>query len=275
MGLVVARLANAHGTAQIALHGGHVLDYTPTGQRPVVWLSERSLFQAGKAIRGGIPVCWPWFGPHPSDTSKPAHGFARTSVWDVRSTIGEDDATTLVLGLLPDDATRALWPHAFDLELSVVLGNQLYVALTMTNTDSEAYQCSSALHSYFAIGDITQISVGGLDGVDYVDKVADSQRKTQRGPVQFGGETDRVYLGTTANCVIDDPVLGRRIHVGRTGSTSVVLWNPWADKAAALTDMGPGSYRTMVCVEAANALDDTITLEPGASHQLTTSIRVE
>jgi glucose-6-phosphate 1-epimerase len=275
-GLTVAEISNAHANAAVALHGGHVLAFQPRGQAPVLWVSRHAVYAPAMPIRGGIPICWPWFGPHPEDASKPAHGFARTRPWRVLETGGAPGgATTIRLGLTDDEATRALWPHPFELELALVVGARLGVTLTARNTGESAFTCGGALHSYFAVGDPAAITIVGLDGRDYLDKVDGGARKRQHGEVTIAGETDRVYLDTEETCTIVDPALGRRIAVVKSGSRTTVVWNPGAEKARRLQDFGDDEYREMVCVETANAGPDTVTLQPGASHRLAALIGLE
>lgn len=272
----VARVANRHATATIALHGAHVTAFQPRDQGPVLWVSAKTAFRPGKAIRGGIPVCWPWFADHPTDPTKPAHGFVRTARWTVAGTaVVDDDATRIRLRLADDDATRALWPHRFELELAVTVGRSLDVALGIRNTGDAPFTSGGALHSYFAVADVTQVAIEGLDGRPYVDKVDRLARKVQRGPVRIDGETDRIYLETTDACVIDDPGLRRRIAIHKAGSRSTVVWNPWRAKAASMTDFGDDEYPGMVCVETANASDDVVSVPAGGRHELRTTIRVE
>src|SRR5215207_5751336 len=227
-GLPVAEIHNSHAAASVALQGGHVITFQPHGQQPVLWVSSLSAFEPGRTIRGGIPVCWPWFGSHPTDPSKPFHGFVRAAMWQVRGTSVEDDATELRLGLTESEDTLALWPHAFDLEIVVTIGAQLHIELIARNPGEQSFVCGGALHTYYTVGDVRQIAIHGLDGRDYLDKVEGFKRKQQLGPVTIEAETDRVYLDTDAACVIDDPVLKRRIRVAKAGSNTTVVWNPWA-----------------------------------------------
>lgn len=272
----VARVANRHATASVALHGAHVMAFQPRDQQPVLWVSAKSAFRPGKAIRGGIPVCWPWFADHPTDSTKPAHGFVRAARWSVVGTeVVDDDATRVRLRLADDDATRALWPHRFALELAVTVGRSLDVALAIRNPGDAPFTSGGALHSYFTVGDVTRIAIHGLDGRTYVDKVDRLARKVQQGAVRIDAETDRVYLDTTADCVIDDPGLRRRITVAKAGSRSTVVWNPWRAKAASMADFGDDEYPGMVCVETANAGDDVVSVPAGGQHVLRTTIRVE
>jgi D-hexose-6-phosphate mutarotase len=273
-GLTVATIANRHAEATVALHGGHVLAFQPHGQRPVLWTSRMSQYAAGKPIRGGIPLCWPWFGPHPVDADKPAHGFARLAAWSVVDAVAED-LTRLRLALADSAATRALWPHAFRLELTVSIGPDLEVELLVRNPGPASFTCNGALHSYFAVSDIARSSIDGLDGCVYLDKVAGYERREQAGPIAVAAETDRVYVDTAGDCRIVDADWERRIRIAKTGSRTTVVWNPWIERARQLADFGDDEYREMVCVEAANAGDDRITVEPHGEHRLGTTFSVE
>ena len=277
----MALVRGAGAEATIDLQGATVTHFRPAGEDPVLWLSTRAVYAPGRAIRGGIPICWPWFGPHPDDPGKPDHGFARNRRWSVLgAAIAEDGATVIRLGLWDDEVTRDLWPHSFALELEVAVGVALRVSLIARNTGSAPFTCTGALHSYLAVGDVTRIAIHGLEGCAYVDKVDGGAEKVQQGAVTIVGETDRVYRDTVATCTIDDPVLGRRIAVAKRGSRSTVIWNPWQEKARRLTDFDDDAYPRMLCVEAGYprtgvALDDTITIAPGAEHHLETTIGVE
>ncbi|HEX9373905.1 MAG TPA: D-hexose-6-phosphate mutarotase [Roseiflexaceae bacterium] len=274
-GLPVAEIRNAHAAATIALQGGHVVAFQPHRQAPVLFVSRNSLFEAGKTIRGGIPVCWPWFAQHPTDPSRPFHGFARTAMWQVRGAgVGPGDTTELRLGLHNTEATWAIWPHAFDLEIAVTVGPELHVALVARNTGGESLACGGALHSYFAVGDAARIAIRGLEGCAYADKVDGGRRKIQDGPITIGAETDRIYMDTSADCVIDDPALARRIRIAKSGSQTTVVWNPWVEKARSIADFADDEYAAMVCVETANAAADVVTIEPGGEHRLSATIAI-
>jgi glucose-6-phosphate 1-epimerase len=265
-------LLDSPGThVELSLQGGHVLRYVRAGEPPLLWVSRAAIYAPGKAVRGGVPVCWPWFGPHPTDPTKPQHGFARTVMWELRETGAEGDLTWARLGLRDSAATHALWPHAFDLELAVRVGDRLDIAVTARNTGNAPFTCGGALHSYLAVGDVAQIKIDGLDGVRYLDKVGGGEH-TQAGPVTISGEVDRVYQGTTSTCTISDPAMGRRVVVEKAGSRTTVIWNPGIEKAHALKDFAEDEYTGMVCVEAVNAGDDTIEIAPWASHTLRTLI---
>ncbi len=274
-GLIVVEVGNAQATARIALQGAQVLDWTPAGGQPVIWVSPGAIYTAGKSVRGGVPVCWPWFGPHTTEAGFPAHGFARTQCWEmVQVQQLSDGSTTLSLRLLQDANTRLLWPHDAELLLLVNVGRRLQIDLLTRNTGDEAFTVTQALHTYFAVSDVREVSVRGLEEVAYIDKVADGARDVQSGPVMFCAETDRIYLDQGGECVIDDPGLQRRICIRREGSRSTVVWNPWAEKSVAMADMGEDAYRGMLCVEASNAAEDAVCIEPGGEHRLQVSYRL-
>jgi D-hexose-6-phosphate mutarotase len=275
-GPTLAEITNRWGKAVIALEGGQILTWVPQGQEPVVWLSPQAKYIPGKSLRGGVPVCWPWFGPHESESTFPAHGFARNKPWQaVSSERLADGATRLTLQLVQDEETARWWPHRAELSLTVTVGAALRIELTTRNLGDQVFTLSEALHTYFQVSDIGAVSVSGLESGTFLDKVDGGARKAQEGAVTFAGEVDRVYLGTTTTCVIHDPGLKRRIRVAKSGSGSTVVWNPWAEKGAKFGDMGDDGYRRMLCVEAANALDDTVTVAPGGSHVLMAEYAVE
>lgn len=275
-GLVVAEIANVHAESMIALQGAHVMTWQPRGQEPVLWLSRYGKFAQGKSIRGGVPICWPWFGPHATDASLPGHGFARTVMWEAKETKAlPDGATFLRFGLIETDVTRAQWPHPSTAELLVTVGAELRVELITRNTGSAPFQLGEAFHTYFQISDVADMAIKGLEGATYLDKVDNFSRKTQQGSVVIESEVDRVYLDTEADCLIEDRGLKRRIRIVKRGSRSAVVWNPWTEKAEKMGDFGPEGHRGMVCVETANAVDNVVTLAPGAEHSLVTVISVE
>jgi D-hexose-6-phosphate mutarotase len=241
-----------------------------------LWLSSDSHFKTGKAIRGGIPLCWPWFADHPTDPDKPAHGFVRTAVWSVsESEKLADKGIRLKLFIADSEETMKLWPHRFRLEMDCTVSNALRVKLIATNTDDKPFTCGGALHSYFNISSVSNIEIKGLEGCPYIDKVDQGRRKLQDGFVSIRSETDRIYLDTKTDCNIEDSGLHRRICISKNGSLTTVVWNPWIDKATKMQDFGDDEYKRMVCVETANANTDVVTLAPGDTHALETIIRVE
>lgn len=278
-GFIVVEVKTAFSTATIALQGAHVLTWQPRGQKPVIWLSKAAKFVSGKSVRGGVPLCWPWFGPHATEAGWPGHGFARTIPWSLTDVHQlPDGRVRLEFAPEMNDAARAQWPHASTVKCSVTVGQELVVGLATKNTGAAPFQLGQALHTYFEIGDIRQIHIAGLEGCGYIDKVDGGKRRKQKGAVTFAGETDRVYLDTAGCSGIVDPLLKRTILITSTGSRSTVVWNPGPEKAAKMGDFGkaggkPGEDR-MVCVETANAADDVITLAPGETHRMTAQYRV-
>ena len=275
-GLDRLRLSAAEGEAHVFLQGGHVSHFQPKGEKPVLWMSAESRFEAGKPIRGGVPVCFPWFGPKAGAPEAPMHGFARILSWAVAGVTREPDGgLRAALELSAEAAARGGFPHELALSLSVSVGRSLRLSLTARNVDAAPATFEEALHSYFAVSDVRQVRVFGLEGVGYVDKtVAMARKPGETGPIAIAAETDRVYLGTGGTVTIEDPGWRRRIAVGKSGSATTVVWNPWIAKAKAMPDFGDDEWTGMVCVETANAGDDAVTLAPGASHAVTATIEV-
>jgi glucose-6-phosphate 1-epimerase len=272
-GLPRVVIDNPVATAEVYLHGAHVTAFRPRGAAPVLWMSDLAVFRKDKAIRGGIPVAWPWFGPHPTNKNMPQHGFARTSDWMIIATSAHPDGRTeVVLRLTDSGQSRALWPHRFELELRAVVGNDLHLELRSRNTGCESVQVGGALHTYFRVGDIDQVSIEGFGGRDYLDQLDGHRNKRTDGPISIGEEVDRIYLQPSDECAIIDAVEKRRIRVSQSGSRTTVVWNPWIDKSARMFDFPDDGYRTMVCIEAANAADDVRLLRPGTEHILSQTI---
>ncbi len=275
-GQIFADIRNSSASASVFLQGAHLTAFQPRSQYdPLIWLSEKSRFAVGKSIRGGVPVCWPWFGPHPSNSQFPAHGFARTHLWAVSDSSSSKDSTRITLTLEPSEETQAQWPYETPVRLEIVVSETLEMHLITSNTGSESIALGEALHTYFFVGDIQSVHLEGLDGCAYLDKTADSARKHQEGNITFSAETDRVYLNTQSDCIIYDPRLHRRIRISKEHADSTVVWTPWADKAAAMGDYTTEGWRQMLCVESANAADNIVQLQPGETHTLTVRYSAE
>lgn len=275
-GFPLARVDNGKAHALVSVYAAQVLSFQPANHsHDLLFLSDAAYYRAGKAIKGGIPVCWPWFGPDPEDRGRAAHGFVRNRSWTVRATETlVDSDTRITLGLVDNPETRDIWPAAFDLSLAVTVGNGLRVELLTRNTGDQPFKLTQALHSYFKVGDIGQVQVLGLEGVDYLDKAGDGSRNTQAGPVRFDREVDRIYLDAPPGLVIDDASLGRRIGITSTGSRSAVVWNPWAAISATMGDLRDDDYQRFVCVETANAATDIIEVKPGGVYRLSADYRM-
>lgn len=271
----VAEINNSHASATIALQGAHVMSFQPHGEAPVLWMSEQAQLRAGKSLRGGIPICWPWFGAHATDPNFPSHGFARTQKWRVISSAAlADGSTRITFELQKNDSARTQWPYLCHLRCIVTVGRTLTVELATENTGETEFKLGEALHTYFAIGDIEHIRITGLEECAYYDKAQDN-RGVQNGAITFNAEFDRVYLNSTAECVIEDPQLKRRIRIRKQGSRSTIVWNPWIEKSNRMGDMGANGYRKMVCVESGNAMDNIVNLAPGETHRMHAVYSVE
>jgi glucose-6-phosphate 1-epimerase len=272
-------LAVADAEAHVYLHGAHVVHFQPAGERPVLWVSASSQYQGGtpgKPIRGGVPLCFPWFGPRPGVPDAPLHGVARLLPWSLgQVTPVAPGSLSAELVLASNDYTRRFFPHEFVLRLCVSVGRALRLELQTRNVGPTAFRFEEALHSYFAVGDVRRVEIGGVEGASYVDKTDAASRKTHGArPLTISAETDRVFTGHRGPLMITDPSLERRILVERRGSATAVVWNPWQAKARAMPDFGDGEWPAMLCVEAANALDDAVSLAPGAEHSLETTVSV-
>jgi glucose-6-phosphate 1-epimerase len=280
-GLIRATIITPSCSAEFYLQGAHLTQWQPTGEHPVLFLSERSFFEPGKAIRGGIPIIFPWFGtrtasPDTSRTDGPSHGFARTSEWTLAfaALAGDDLHLTLTLG--PSDTSRALGYDQFALVYEITLGVELTLRLTVKNLADRPLHFEEALHSYFAVGDSQQISIVGLSDTDYLDKTDNFKKKHQADPLlNLTSETDRLYFNTTVPVNVDDPILRRRITIDKAESNTTVVWNPWSTLAAKLPDMSPACWLTMVCVETANVTPNAIHLASGEHHTLEAHIFVQ
>ena len=281
-GLLCADVTTPACSATVYLHGAHLTHWQPAGQQPVLFLSEKSVFSEGKAIRGGVPVIFPWFGARQwaadgsPRTDGPQHGFARTAMWDVAfaALVGEDLHLTLTLG--PGDASRALGYDGFQAAYELVLGRTLTMKLSVANAGEQPLRIEEALHTYLSVGSAEQVGIGGLAGTEYLDKTDGFKRKRQAESVlTLHGETDRPYLNTQATVTVDDPVLRRRITVAKSGSKTTVVWNPWSALAAKLPDFGDEEWPRMVCVETANVAENAVTLQPREAHGMEARVSVE
>lgn len=265
-GLVKLEVTAVGSSAEIYLHGAHVTDFRRRGEAPLLFMSQCSRFAPGQPIRGGVPIIFPWFGPREGST---AHGFARTVEWQLLETVAlPDGGATLRFGF-PAGPESSLWP-SFTAYYVVTVAESLSLELVLTNTSPAAeLSIENCLHTYFTVGDIGAVSVRGLKGVEYLDKVENFARKTEGGDaITVTGEVDRVYLGTTGAVEICDASLKRRIIVEKRGSASTVVWNPWIAKAQQMADFANDEYLRMICVESGNVAANKLELAPGKSSAL-------
>lgn len=282
--LPVLVIANAHATATIALQGAQVLEFTPRSEPPVIWLSGEAAYRRGQSVRGGIPLCWPWFGAlerNPAavqamvakegvveSSDHPAHGLVRDRDWTLQSIDEREDCTEVTMGFVTDHLLQARWPHAAALTLTVRVGRTLQVTLAMRNLGHDTLTVTQALHSYLAVSDVDRVAVTGLEGTRYLDTLDRWVERQQQGEIRFTGETDRVYLDVPSTVRLRDEGWERSIDLRATHSASAVVWNPWAAKAARLSQFAPEAWRGMVCIETANVMGDCVTLAPGTSATL-------
>ncbi|MFG0805009.1 D-hexose-6-phosphate mutarotase [Pseudomonas fluvialis] len=268
------RLEHAGAELDILAQGAQILRYQRAGEPPLLWCSPQASYQAGQSVRGGVPVCWPWFGDlgrNPPDVqamvegSAPFHGLARSRDWQLLDSACDERGVSLSLqlsGPLPG------WAHTASLSLHLQLDDALTLRLHNHNHGVQPLAISQALHSYFAVSDIQQVQVSGLHDCHYLETLDDWQLRQQQGALRFSGETDRIYLGLPDCLYLDDPLWQRRLCLESQGSRSAILWNPWQDKAQRLSQFPAEAWQQMLCIETANVWDDCLHLAPGAQHSL-------
>ncbi|MEL6912664.1 MAG: D-hexose-6-phosphate mutarotase [Cyanobacteria bacterium J06598_4] len=276
-GFPVIEVNNEHAEAKISVYAGQVLSFKPVGQtEDVMFLSSQAYYQAGKAIKGGTPICWPWFGPDPEEKGRANHGFVRNRLWEVQEVVStQDGATKVTLGLSDTEETKGIWDYSFKFAIAITVGKVLTVALITQNTDSKPFEITQAMHTYFRIGDIKQVSVLGLADKTYLDKVDSGKEKTQSGDVTFTEECDRIYLDVPSQLTVDDRALNRKIVVTATNSKTAIVWNPGAEISANMADLGDLDYENFVCVETANAANEVIEVAAGEQYQMTAEYAVQ
>jgi glucose-6-phosphate 1-epimerase len=261
-------------SAEIYLHGAQVTSWHPAVSEEVIFLSQHSHWEAGKAIRGGIPICFPWFRAKSDNPKAPSHGVVRTKAWQLESLTEESEGVVITLATESDDQSHQWWAHNFRILHRITVGQQLKLELAVTNTGSDPFQFEEALHTYNRVADATKIRITGLDAVSFLDNRDSNREKVQAGAAKFTQQTDNAYLNTQQSVEIVDPLLHRRIRLEKQNSSTTVVWNPWQDGAASLADLGDEEWQQMACVEASNILSSAITLPPGEQHTMTAIISV-
>ncbi len=266
-GFEYLEISNKAASAKIALQGAHLFHYEQVGCKPLLWLSDTSFFEQGRAIRGGVPICWPWFGRHPTNPDLPQHGFARVFMWELVEVNERDaDTTEVTLQLKSSTASRKLWAYTFELLVHITVGRTLSITLLTKNRDEIPFTITSALHSYFAVLDIDDVQVEGLADTAYLDALT-GENNLQQGNVSIAEEVDRIYQRVRYPLTLHGE--DRTTRIDGLGSVSAVVWNPWIDKCTAMIDMPDNGYETMLCIETANALEDAREIGPGEEHALT------
>lgn len=276
-GLPQALINNSLATATVSVYAGQVLAFKPkTTEQDLFFVSELAHYQDGKAIKGGIPLCWPWFGDDPEQRGRASHGFVRNRMWRVNSSqVLDDGRTELILGLSSSKQTQEIWPHRFELRLEVIVGHEMEVNLVTVNKDDHDISISQALHTYFLVGDVTSVQVHGLEDRRYLDKLDGFTEKKQSGAITVNAGVDRIYLDTATPLVIEDGSLDRQIQISSAGSQSAVVWNPWIENAAQMADFKDDDYLRMICVETTNAGPDRVTVKPAESYRLGAVFKVD
>jgi len=265
--LPLIRITNSFAECDMFLHGAHIARFQPVGQQDLLWMSPQCVYQPGKPLRGGIPICFPWFGAHKTIPSFPMHGFARIRTWSLDSTAQLSDGRTLVVLVLTDDAdTLAMWPFHFRLELKVVVGATLEVTLLTENRSDDPFTCDEALHTYFNVADAAHCTVHGLEGVMYRDRLKGDAPFIQMGELKIQREMVNAYLDAPETIDLVDQLSNRTIRIAQQGMDAAVVWNPWETTAAANPEL-KGLWRQFVCVESANCLDRHLMMLPGAAHR--------
>jgi glucose-6-phosphate 1-epimerase len=274
--LIAISIYNKFADAEICLYGGHVTRYMPHGSFDSIWMSQASLFEEGKPIRGGIPVCFPWFGPHPTDPSLPLHGFARLMYWDVLETKSIETGETFVkLQLCSDDETKKYWPYDFRAILSIMVGRTLDVSLSIENTGDKNFEYSAALHTYIAVSGIENIRISGLSGNSYYNGLGSELLVQEEELLAIEKEENRRYINFSGDCLVIDPVFNQVLRIAKKGSNVTVVWNPGEETSANIEDMTSDGFQEFVCVEAVNAYNDCISLAPGEIHSTETTIGLD
>jgi len=274
-GLPKVRITTPEAEAEMYLHGAQVTSWKPTGEEEVIFLSKHSHWQDGNAIRGGIPICFPWFRAKADDANAPAHGFVRTKAWQLDSVTQTARVVTVSMSTKSDEGTKRWLPADFSLVHRVTFGDELKLELAVTNTGTTSLRFEEALHTYHRVGHIEAVRLRGLDGVSYLDNAESNRQKTQRGDVLMTKKTDNAYLNTQLALEVLDPELHRRIRIAKENSFTTVVWNPWGEGAKSLPDLGDDEWRQMACAEPSNVLGFAVDLAPGRQHTMSATIRVE
>lgn len=274
-GLPSVRISSQAATAEVSLYGAQVLSWRPAGAEEVIFVSRQSHWERGLAIRGGIPICFPWFRDKADDPKAPKHGFVRLKEWRLDSLRAEEDGSvTLVCLTSSDDSTRAWWPHDFLLAYRIRISNTLRLELSVMNRGASPLRFEEALHTYFRVGQVQTARVHGLDGVAYLDNADGNRQKRQNGELSITRQTDNAYIDTESPVEILDASLHRRLRTEKLRSRNTVVWNPWEDGAGKLSDFGDNEWQHMLCVEASNIVAAAVSLGPGEEHMLRATISV-
>jgi glucose-6-phosphate 1-epimerase len=273
-GLPKVQITSPSASAEIYLHGAQLTSWQPAGSSEVIFLSEHSRWEAGRAIRGGIPICFPWFRAKADNPQVPAHGFVRTKAWQLESVTHDQDSVVVTLATQTDEQSRIWWPHECRVIHRITIGQELRLELIVSNIGPVPFQFEEALHTYHRVGDVVNLSISGLDKVAFLDNRDSNREKLLHGDVHLTEATDNAYINTQNAVEIIDPTLHRRIHIAKQNSLTTIVWNPWKEDAAKLADLGDSEWQQFACVEASNILRAAVTLAPGQQHTMQATIHV-
>jgi glucose-6-phosphate 1-epimerase len=273
-GLLKVSVTSPDAAGEMYLQGAHVTSWKPAGAEEVLFVSAQSRWENGVAIRGGVPICFPWFGGKADNSKAPSHGFVRAKAWQLDAIAQSGGAVTVTMSTVSDESTKKWWPADFRLEHRVTFGRELHMQLVLKNTGTKALRFEEALHSYFRVGDIEKVRVRGLDGMRYTDKTDSRRVKVQQGDVVITSETDREYLDTPHAVELDDPASRHHIRITNENSRTTVVWNPWEQKAKALADLRDDEWTQMICVETCNVSEFAVNLGPGQEHTMKSAIAI-
>lgn len=277
-GLEYLEIDNTHAKGRIALQGAHIMEWQLKFEtQPVFWMSSNARFVKSRSIRGGVPICWPWFGAHPTDSTFCPHGFARVIPWrvvDVDET--STGATRIILEMLETPETKRQLSYPYVLRVTITIGRRLRIEMATTNKAAHPFVIGEAFHTYLNVSDVANVQVTGMQDCVYADKVRNYERYVEHNTLHFDGEFDRVFINHSSDCAVHDKGFNRIIHVAKSGSDATVVWSPGADKAAEMGDMGvPDEWRKMLCVETTNALDNMVVINPGRTHTISAEYSIE
>jgi glucose-6-phosphate 1-epimerase len=272
-GLAKVVVTTRESAGEVYLHGAHVTSWKPWAAEEVLFVSRKSRWEDGHPIRGGIPICFPWFADKAGDPSAPMHGFVRTTQWQLESIVQAGNAVTVSLLAESNDDTKRWWNADFQVVHRITFGSDLNQELVVKNMGAASFRFEEALHTYFRVGQIEKVQLQGLSTVHYLDKTDSKRKKIQQGSIVIVSETDRIYLNTNGAIELEDQLLQRRIGVAKENSLTTVVWNPWVEKAKAMSDFGDDEWAQMVCIEASNVADFAVELAPGQEHEIRATLR--
>jgi glucose-6-phosphate 1-epimerase len=268
------QIASSLSEGEMYLHGAHVTSWKPSGADEVLFQSSKSRWENGQAIRGGIPICFPWFRAKVNDPQAPAHGFVRTKTWQLESIVDTGRGVAASMVTESDQHTRRWWPGSFRLVHRATFGSELTLELVCTNTGTTPLRFEEALHTYNRVADVHDVRLQGLEAVRFFDNTDSNREKTQSGDVVIVSQTDNAYLNTRNEVDLLDPVMRRRIRLRKANSLTTVVWNPWREAAKGMQDLGDGEWTKFLCAEASNILSCAVDLDPGQVHKMTAILSI-